>query len=58
MAPSQIVRSPVIVQTGAPVTTTVALHVLLQPLASVMVTEYSPAAETVMQAVVAPVLHK
>jgi hypothetical protein len=34
------------------------LHMLLQPLASVIVTEYVPAAFTVIQLVVAPVLHK
>jgi hypothetical protein len=46
------------VQTGPSVTVTFSMHMLLQPLASVMVTEYVPAAFTVMQLVVSPVLHK
>ena len=49
---------PVMVQTGSGLTMTVALHTLLHPAALVTVTEYAPAALTVIQFVVAPVLHK
>ena len=46
------------VQTGNGLTITVALQMLEHPAALVTVTEYAPAALTVMQFVVAPVLHK
>ena len=57
--PSPQMKSlPLIVQSGSGLTTTVALHTLLHPSPSVTVTEYSPAVLTVMQFVVALVLHK
>jgi hypothetical protein len=56
--PGQKVVLPVMVHTGSLVMMICSLHMLLQPLASVMVTEYIPAAFTVMQLVVSPVLHK
>ena len=54
----QIKLPPVIVQDGDGPTVTVLLQMLLQPFASVTVRKYVPAALTVMQFVVAPVLHK
>ena len=56
--PWQMELPPVMVQIGSGLTVTVLLHVLLQPFASVTVRKYVPAALTVMQFVVAPVLHK
>ena len=49
---------PVMAQEGADVNVTVFLQKLLHPLEFVTVTEYVPAALTVIQLVVAPVLHK
>ena len=56
--PVQSDMSPVMVQTGPVLTVTVALQTLLQPPVYVTVTEYVPAVLTVMQFVVAPVLHR
>jgi hypothetical protein len=56
--PWQMELLPVIVQTGVVLTVTVLLHVLTHPPAVVVVTEYVPAAVTVIQFVVAPLLHK
>ena len=53
-----MVQLPVMVQLGAGPTVTVLLQVLVHPPAYVTVTEYVPAALTVIQLVVAPVLHK
>jgi len=46
------------VQLGVGLTVNVALHIVVQPLESVTVTEYTPAALTVMFDVVAELLHK
>ena len=56
--PWQMELPPVMVQIGSGLTVTVLLQMLLQPFASVTVRKYVPAALTVMQFVVAPVLHK
>ena len=58
VAPGQMVLSPVMVQTGRGVTVTVLVQVLLDPFRLFTVTEYVPAELTVMQFVVAPLLHK
>lgn len=54
----QINSLPVMTQFGSELATTVLLQMLLQPLELVTVTVYVPATFTVMQLVVAPVLHK
>ena len=56
--PEQISRLPVIEQFGGLFTVIILLHVLLQPLELVTVTEYVPALVTVMHWVVAPVFHE
>jgi hypothetical protein len=56
--PVQIEPLPVIAQLGAVPTVTVLVQVLLHPLELVTVTVRVPAVLTVMQLVVAPVLHK
>src|SRR5688500_20350574 len=57
-SPSQKVVSPVIAHTGRRLTITISPQTLLQPFASVTVTEYVPSKLTVIHSVVAPVLHK
>ena len=56
--PGQITLLPVIVQTGLGETVTALLQVLLHPAVFVTVTLYVPAAFTVIQLVVAALLHK
>ena len=56
--PWQMERLPVMAQTGSGFADTVWLQVLLQPFAAVTVRKYVPAVLTVIQLVVAPVLHK
>jgi hypothetical protein len=53
-----MVSLPIIVHIGAGLTITVSLQTLEQPSMYVTVTEYRPGRLTVMQLVVAPVLHK
>ena len=56
--PPQMLPLPLMAQDGANFTFTVLLQLLLHPNELVTVTEYVPAALTVMQFVVAPVLHR
>ena len=56
--PGQIAQLPVMVQTGLGDTVTAWLQVLVHPASLVTVTLYVPAAFTVIQLVVAPLLHK
>ena len=56
--PAQMEPLPVIVQIGPGLTVTVLVQTLLHPLWLVTVTVYVPAVVTVIQLVVAPVLHK
>lgn len=56
--PAQIVLVPAIVATGLALTTNAKLLEAVQLLASVTVTVYSPAFDTVIEAVVAALLHK
>ena len=56
--PLQIALLPVIKQAACKPTVTVALHVLTHPRIFVILTEYVPAALTVMQLLVEPLLHK
>ena len=57
LLPSHIVGLPVILQTGAGLTITETLQLLVQPAPLVMVTEYVPAVVAVKHCVLAPVLH-
>jgi len=57
-APGQIVLLPVMVHTGSVFTVTVLVQVLVDPFEFCTVTVYVPAEVTLMQFVVAPVLHK
>ena len=57
-APEQIVFVPEIAAVGLLFTVNALLLVAVQPLALVTVTLYAPAVETVIAAVVAPLLHK
>jgi len=57
-APAHIVLLPVMVQTGSVFTVTVLVQVLVDPFEFCTVTVYVPAEVTLMQFVVAPVLHK
>jgi hypothetical protein len=57
-SPKQIRSSPVIKQRGSGLMETRMLHMLTHPTVSVMVTEYNPAALTVIQFEISPLLHK
>jgi hypothetical protein len=56
--PAQIVLVPLMLGVGKAFTVNVRVAISLQPAALVAVAVYVPALDTVMAAVVAPVLHK
>ena len=58
LLPSHIEVLPVVLQTGAGITITETLQLLVQPALLVMVTEYVPAVVADKHCVLAPVLHK
>ena len=58
LPPSHIEVLPVILHTGAGLTITETLQLLVQPALLVMVTEYVPAVVANKHCVLAPVLHK